>query len=58
MEKLTLEWVISELEKDGKGSKQNVLKRLKKASVEDLMELKYSIQRQANYLIANGKRGD
>ena len=57
METLTLEWLINELEKEGIGSKQVVLKRLKKATIEDLMDLKYSIQKQANYLIANNKRG-
>ena len=57
METLTLEWLINELEKEGIGSKQVVLKRLKKASVEDLMDLKFSIQRQANYLIAEKQRG-
>lgn len=57
METLTLEWLINELEKEGIGSKQKVLKRLKKASIEDLMELKHSIQKQANFLIAEKQRG-
>lgn len=48
---LTLENIINELEKDGCGSKKAVLKMLENASIEDLWNLKYSVQKRINLLM-------
>lgn len=51
---LTLQWLIAELNKDGVGSKKNVLKRLQTANLGDLYELRNSIQRKINHLMSKG----
>lgn len=45
---LTLENLINELGKDGCGSKKTVLKMLENATIEDLWNLKYSVQKKIN----------
>ena len=54
MEDLTLQWLIAELNKDGVGSKKTVLKRLQTANLGDLYELRNSVQRKINYIMAKG----
>lgn len=46
--KLTLKGLIEVLEIEGIGSKQEVLKRLKNASMDDLKDLQHSIQVEIN----------
>ena len=46
--KLTLKGLIRILETEGIGSKQEVLKRLKNATIDDLRDLQYSIQVEIN----------
>ena len=43
---LTYEWIISELSKDGCGSKQTVRFTLENATIEDLQHLKRSINEE------------
>lgn len=55
---ITLENIISELEKEGVGSKKKVLKMLKNAGINELWDLKYSIQKKINLMILEENRGN
>lgn len=48
---LTLENIINELGKDGTNSKKSVRKMLQNATIEDLWNLKYSVQKRINLLM-------
>lgn len=43
---MTLEWIIRKLETEGKGTKQEVLDRLKNSNKGDLIELVESINKK------------
>lgn len=45
-EPLTIEWIITNLKKDGYGTKQKVAKRLEQALIGDLTSLKRSIEKE------------
>lgn len=43
---MTLEWIIRKLETEGKGTKQEVLDRLKNSNKDDLIELVENINKK------------
>lgn len=53
---LTLENILFELKKEGVLHKSNILKRLENATIEDLWNLKYSIQKTINLKMLEEKR--
>ena len=53
---LTLENILFELRKEGVLNKNKMLAKLENATIEDLMNLKYSIQKRVNIMIMEGDR--
>ena len=53
---LTLENILFELRKEGVLNKNNLLKKLDNASFDDLLTLKYSIQKKINLMMLEESR--
>ena len=52
---MTLQWIIDTLRLNGVNSKDTVLKALEKANLNELMELRRSINEEINKKMLNGE---
>lgn len=51
LEKLTIGWIIRELQKDGYGTKKKVLRRIQEAGPDELLTLAVSINKRIELII-------